>query len=166
TPSPTAAPVPPSAEPDPTVPPAEVSVPTLHGSLADAEAALRAAGLALGTVTRVESAEAADRVLSQQPAEGVLPPGGAVNVTVASGTNVLPQASGLTLGAASALLSSAGFDVVGDRPDAAASTLVVRSEPGAGAVLRLGVRVTLILSGATPTPTGTATPPASGGDGS
>lgn len=51
-------------------------------------------------------------------------------------------------------------------PGAAASTLVMRSEPGAGAVLRLGVRVTLILSEASPTPTGQATPPASGGDGS
>lgn len=134
-------------------PPAHVATPALHGSLADAEAALRTAGLALGTVTRVESAEAADRVLSQNPASAApVAPGSTVDVTVASGSNVVPQVAGMTAAAARALLESAGFVASGET-SASSSATVTATQPGAGTVLRLGVRVALVVAHeATPTP--------------
>ncbi len=139
--------------------PAEVAVPILHGSLAEVEGALQAAGLALGAVTRVESAESVDRMLSQSPAPGErLPVGGAVNVTVASGSNVVPQVAGMTLATATATLQSAGFVAASDRSGAPASSLVTGSMPGAGTVLRVGVTVTVAVeTPSTPTPTSTQT---------
>lgn len=151
-PSPVMEPVPESVVPQ------EVQVPRLSGTLNDAEAALAVSGLTLGSVTRVESAHPADQVLSQLPEGGTAPAGSAVDVTIASGDNVVPQLSGLSFAAASALLSSSGFDVTADRADASPTTIVVRSEPGAGAVLRLGVTIALVLSAPTPAPTETTDP--------
>lgn len=150
----------PSPEASPTTntsPPAvavleSVSVPTLRGSLAEAEAQLTAAGLILGRVTYVESPIAADQVLTQYPLGGAAAAGSTVDLTVASGKNVVPPVSGLTFAAASALLTSAGFLVSGDRPDATASMVVIRSDPDTGAVLPLGASVTLIRGAATPSP--------------
>ncbi|WP_375385432.1 serine/threonine protein kinase [uncultured Microbacterium sp.] len=140
--------------------PEAVVIPALYGSLADAEAALRGAGLVLGTVTRIESAEAADRVLSQHPSAGQsVGVGDSVTVTIASGNNVVPQVSGMSYAAAAALIESAGFAVAADRTASAGSTVSV-SQPGAGTVLRVGVTVALALSApSTPSPRPTTPSP-------
>ncbi|GGH51052.1 protein kinase domain-containing protein [Microbacterium album] len=166
--TPTESPTPPAepttVEPEPELEPEVVTlaVPTLHGTLADAEAALAAAGLRLGAVHRTESPEAADRVLGQRPAAGEsVPEGTAVDVTVASGRNTVPPVSGLTVAAATALLQSAGFGVGTTRPDAQPTDVVTATEPASGAVLSVGVTVTLRVPAAPvePSPTPTDTPP-------
>lgn len=142
--------------------PAEVTVPTLHGKLASAERALRAAGLSLGRVSREESAEPAGTVLGQSPDAGqVVARGAAVNLEVASGANTVPATAGLTVAAAVATLQSAGFGAATNRVVVDATVTVLGTEPAEGTVLRLGVTVTLILDGeATPSPTMTPTPTA------
>lgn len=96
----------------------EVAVPALRGSLGDAVAELRGAGLTLGAVTRTDSPEPTDRVLGQSPAEGkLLPEGDPVDVVVASGSNTVPELKQLTLPAAIAALEAAGFGVVTDRAE-------------------------------------------------
>ncbi|WP_167047037.1 PASTA domain-containing protein [Salinibacterium sp. ZJ454] len=173
----TAAPPPPDSLPTPDPPlqavpdplpqpvPAQATVPTLHGTAADAEAALRAAGLALGALTRVESPEPAGRVLAQLPVAGAsLPSGSTVDLTLASGSNTVPPIAGMSVAAATALLESAGFFAATDRVGATAATTVIGTQPPAGTVLRIGVSVTMTLAldeppAPTPTPT---TPPGSG----
>ncbi len=142
---------------------AEVTVPTLHGSLIAAERALRAAGLALGHVSRTESSEVAGTVLGQAPEAGqVVARGTAVNLQVASGANAVPPTSGLAAAAAAATLESAGFAVATNSPVVDATAAVLRTEPAGGTILRLGVTVTLILDGVpTPVPAPTPTPAAS-----
>jgi serine/threonine-protein kinase len=138
--------------------PVDVAVPVLYGTLGDVEAALRAVGLTLGAVTRIESAEAAERMLSQQPSAGerVLP-GTVVHVTVASGNNVVPQVGGMTVASATAMLQSAGFAVEADR-SSTPSSKVAFSLPAASTVVRVGVTVTLVIDTSTPTPGATTSP--------
>jgi serine/threonine-protein kinase len=144
---------------DPTVVP--VSVPVLAGTLADAQRALADAGLTLGTVDRVPSAEAADRVLGQQPAAGQTAlPGAPVQVTVASGSSTVPQVSGMTVAGARAVLESAGFRATTDQTDPGPTATVTGSQPAAGAVLRVGVTVTLVVAARVPTPAPTGGAPA------
>lgn len=159
-----AAPAPASAAPTPepvASTPQMVAVPTLSGTLAAADSALRDAGLAWGTVSRIESAEPAERILGQNPAAGArVAPGSRIDVTVASGANVVPQVSGMSVAAATAALQSAGFAAVAD--DAPATATVDRVLPAAGTVLRLGVTVTLTaVPLPTPTPTPSSTPSSS-----
>jgi serine/threonine-protein kinase len=160
TPSPSASPTPSRSSA-----PAVVSVPTLHGTLAAAERALRASGLTLGQVVRSESSERAGSVLGQSPDPGrQVARGSAVNLEIASGANAVPPTAGLTAAAAVATLESAGFVAVTSRLADDWSAPVIGTEPAAGTVLRLGVTVTVILDGApaptpgpTPSPSGTAT---------
>lgn len=144
-------------------PTASVTVPTLHGTLDDAEAALKAVGLRLGTVTRTESPEPADRVLSQYPAAGeTVASASAVDITVATGTNVVPQVVGMSVVAAVAVLESAGFEAdPGPGISPSSTATVTGSLPGAGAVLRVGVTIGLQVADPTPTatPTGGVTEP-------
>lgn len=139
-----------SAPPTDTAPPAPelIAVPTLHGTTTDAEAQLAAAGLVLGNVHRQDSAQPEHTVLSQFPASGVeLEAGSIVDITVASGYNLVPQFAGYDAASAAALLESAGFLVTFEPAggEADGGALVSATRPGAGAVLRLGVTVTLVL---------------------
>lgn len=139
--------------------PNEVRVPSLYGTLSAADATLRESGFTLGVVTRADSAQPADQVLSQSPTAGALvAPGTRIDVVAASGSNSVPELTGLTVGSATAALQSAGFAVTTDRPGAEATTLVVGSEPVTGTRLTVGVTVTLLL--AQPTPIASATDPA------
>lgn len=171
----TAASTAPSAEPSsqesaPPVPPAPTSVPvpTLSGTLEDAELTLRAAGLVLGDVTRTGSPESLDRVLEQAPAPGQdVATGAAVDVTVASGANTVPPVGGLALAAATAALHSAGFTVVSDRtdPTVGPTSTVSGTQPAAGAILRVGTPVTVILDDPDPSPGPSPDPSSSAGPG-
>ncbi|WP_084634947.1 serine/threonine protein kinase [Propionicicella superfundia] len=161
--SPAAAPSPsasrtsaPSPSQTPTV--RTVAVPSLAGSLAEAEAALRRAGLTLGAVSRVQSASAEGQVLGQSPDAGEpAAPGSTVDVVVASGFNAVPSVAGLTLAAATAVVESAGLTAVPDSPDAAAARTVTGSLPAAGVVVRLGTRVALLVAPEATTPSPDAT---------
>ncbi len=138
---------------------AEVTVPTVHGTLTAAERALRSAGLAVGEVSEALSPKREGTVLAQAPDAGqVVPRGTRVDLRVASGSNAVPVTSGLTAAAAVAVLESAGFAAATDRPVVDATTAVVRTEPVDGTVLRLGVTVTIILDGEPPPASPSATP--------
>lgn len=161
--APTSAPAtsPPPSAPPPTTqaPPVEVTVPALEGSLGDAVAALRGAGLTLGEVTRADSPEPTDRVLGQSPAAGQgLPEGEPVDVVVASGRNAVPEFDGLTLPAAIAALEAAGFVVATDRPEEGIAE-VTGSLPAAGVATPVGSTVTLLLTAPAP-PSESETPSA------
>ncbi|MET0954941.1 MAG: PASTA domain-containing protein, partial [Cryobacterium sp.] len=139
---------PPVASAPPTEAPSatEILVPTLYGTLADAEQALATLGLGLGTVSRLDSAETAERVLAQNPQPGQpVPAGSTVDVSIASGTNTVPAVTALSVGAATALLESAGF-VVNPVGTVSPTSTVSATQPAQGAVLRVGVTVVLLVA--------------------
>ncbi|WP_440710581.1 protein kinase domain-containing protein [Herbiconiux sp. YIM B11900] len=155
-----------------------VPVPVLQGSLAEARAALAAAGLTAGAVTLENAPRAADSVLSTSPAAGTtVAPGAVVDLTVASGSNAVPTVEGAAQDDAVTSIRTAGFDVVvTSRADAAPPGTVLQTLPAHGTVARLGSTVTIVVASplpaatpdptptptatAVPTPTSTATPPA------
>ncbi|WP_375384980.1 PASTA domain-containing protein [uncultured Microbacterium sp.] len=127
-------------------------------SVADADAALARAGLAVGDVTREDSAAPADTVLASTPAAGEYAlVGSVVALRVASGNNAVPPVAGLSPTEAAGALAAAGFssqvtEVDGDTPG-----LVTGSTPSAGEVSRVGGTVTLTVT-RTPSPPTTPTP--------
>ena len=159
--TPTETPAPP---PTPVEAPADsVQVPELTMmSLGEARAALESAGLRLGGLTTRDSVRAGDTVLALEPGAGSwLTDGDAVNVVVASGSNSVPDTVGLTSAEGVAALQNAGFvTVVESRSEASTEPgIVLTSQPGQAAVLRLGTSVTLVVAGelaalppSTPTP--------------
>ncbi|WP_229054357.1 protein kinase [Aeromicrobium sp. Leaf350] len=127
-----------------------VAVPVLVGSLPEIESRLRAAGLTVGAVRRVSSPEVSGTVLGGSSASGTrVPPGSAVDLDVASGSNVVPSVAGTSVGEARALLEAAGFVpvVVESTSASVTGTSVVGTQPGSGTVLRLGVSVTVEVVG-------------------
>jgi len=156
--TPASIPATPTPTPTRASPSAVVTVPTVHGKLAAAERALRAAGLTLGEVARVDSAEAAETVLGQSPDYGQrVARGSAVDLQVASGSNAVPATAGLSVAAALATLESAGFASATNPAVVDAAATVLGTEPGEGVVLRLGVTIALVLDpGSVPTPTASA----------
>jgi serine/threonine-protein kinase len=83
-----------------------------------------------------------------------------VQVTVASGSSTVPQVSGMTVAGARAVLESAGFRATTDQTDPGPTATVTGSQPAAGAVLRVGVTVTLVVAAPVPTPAPTGGAPA------
>ncbi|MFD2026288.1 serine/threonine protein kinase [Promicromonospora aerolata] len=160
TPSPSAPPTPTATATDAPPPGTErVRVPVLTGTLAEAQAALDDVGLVLGEVTRADAPAPADSLLGQRPGAGrTIRAGAAVDVTVASGRNAVPAVEGMTLGAATAELESAGFEPVLEDPNAPPTLPSSGTTPTAGTVLRLGVRVTVLLGEPEPEPEPTSTP--------
>lgn len=144
------------ADPATTVP-STVPVPTVFGTLAEAERSLSAAGLRLGSVNRTNSDAPENQVLGQEPAGGAqVAAGSAVELTVASGQNAVPDVRGQSAAAATALLESAGFGV--SQAGISPSGTVGTTAPEAGTVLKVGVTVALVES-AQPDPSITPTPP-------
>lgn len=162
--SPAAAPVAPPPDVD-EQPVATVIVPVLLGlSLGEARSALADAGLVLGTVTPADAASSPDTVLSASAGEGsTLDRDSVIDLTVASGSNLVPDVAGLSLADAAAALLAAGFSP-GPPGGADADATADGSTPGAGERLALGAAVTLRLRAqaiATPTPHPTAPGPQS-----
>ena len=151
----TPAPTPLAATTQPTTPPVDdrVAVPVLDGSLPEVESRLRASGLAIGAVTRVPSAESSGTVVGGSVSAGTrVESGSAVDLQVASGSNLVPAVAGRSSGEARALLEAAGFvPVVLSSADTSTGATAIGTQPGAGTVLRLGVSVTVEI---TATPTG------------
>jgi len=162
-PSPSASAV--TAAPPPRAPAAAGLVPVpgvVDGSLADARAALEAAGLAVGTVTEAASPSAAGWVTASAPAAGIgVRAGSVVDLVVASGSNLVPAVAGLQRDAAFAAVQQAGFAVLVTSVDdaSAARGTVVATSPAGGEQLGLGKPVTIAVA-AGPAPTASATPTA------
>lgn len=148
----------PDPDPDPTVVSATSVVPAL-GTLAETRAALAAVGLDVGDVVERDGPQPAGAVLSADPPPGTtVPRGSMVGLFVASGTNVIPDVTGMDAAAASSTLRAAGFaptvsTVPADRP----AGTVTRLEPAAGSLLPLGSVVAVFV--ATARPTATTGPP-------
>jgi serine/threonine-protein kinase len=141
----TAVPTPsPSATPNP---PPTVVVPTLPGSLAEAEAALNASGLEVGHITKVPSNRPASSVLGQTPKVGTtVAVGTRVDLRIASGSNLVPDVTNLPMTEALTRLDAAGFAGRGPAgyPDDA---LVDSSRPAANIVFPLGATVLVTVVG-------------------
>jgi serine/threonine-protein kinase len=148
--------------------PQETRVPTLAGlSLTDARAQLLDADLQVGDIQYVDSDENRNQVLEADPEEGSTQPAGtAVNLTVASGNQQVPDVRGATESEARATLENAGFGVeVEERETADADPgTVVAQTPEAEASQRLDSVVTIFVAVAppveTPEPQPTQTAPA------
>ncbi|QWT23311.1 protein kinase [Subtercola sp. PAMC28395] len=146
--------------------PAQVAAPALLLlSLADARAALTAAGLTLGSITSQDSNRPGDTVLSVSRTAGTsVEPGSAVDVVVASGSNAVPIVTGLGQSDAIASIQSAGFAVVVQTQvtGSAVPGTVTGTQPAETSSLRLGSSVTMIVATApattAPTPSQTVTP--------
>jgi serine/threonine-protein kinase len=153
--------------------PAQVSVPEVTGSSeAEAKAALKAAGLKLGTVTHQPSNEvAAGMVIAQSPLAGTqLAAGQAVDLTVAQAPKevAVPEVVGQNEAAAAASLGRAGFNpkaVARAVSDPTQVGIVLKQSPVAGHMAPRGATVTIAVgelqSGTVTTPTTTTTTPTS-----
>ncbi|MCC2594177.1 PASTA domain-containing protein [Tessaracoccus sp. OS52] len=131
-----------------------VVVPVLYGTISDAADVLEDAGLRVGEVVRTDSPEEADRVLSQYPRAGqVVQPGSPVDLTIASGSNAVPEVSGMTVAHASAYLQSSGFTVATEPAGADSRAVVASVVPAPGTVLRVGTTVTLVAATPSSSPT-------------
>lgn len=164
----------PPQAPVPSEAPALVAVPQL-GSLADVRSAIEAAGLRVGRVTNADAPLPADTVLSSDPAPGTrVQPGAQVSLTIASGSNAVPDIDGMPGAAALATVRAAGFEPIEVRlsaPDVPEG-VAFATRPSIGRSLPLGSDVSVLVAvGAAPTPapstsptpvptpTATATPP-------
>ncbi|MCJ1708614.1 PASTA domain-containing protein [Microbacterium sp. VKM Ac-2923] len=155
------APSPPPAPVVDTPAPAAESVVPAATTVADARAALVAAGFDVGDIVEQPSAQAAGTVLASDPPPGVTAPRGtAVRLVVASGSNVVPEVSGMDAAAAVSTLRAAGFaptqtTVFSDRP----AGTVAAMEPASGSTLHLGSGVTISLAMPQATPVSTTPTP-------
>jgi serine/threonine-protein kinase len=145
--------------------PAKVTVPNVTGqSETSATAELSNVGLK-ADVTEEESDEEPGTVLRQSPAAGAkVDKGDTVSIAVAKEqTRVsVPNVIGQDQGSASSSLSAAGLTVVTrtqEVPDEAQDGVVVDQDPGEGAQVRRGSRVTIFVGEFTPPPA----PPDDGG---
>ena len=136
--------------------PERAVVPALVGfSRAEAQAALAAAGLKVGEITPEESPDTKDTVLEVRPSEGrQVQRGAAVDLTVASGRNRVPDVRGRTASEARALLQDAGFRVREQtrETDRRNPGDVVEQTPGGGDVRRIDTDVTIVIAEAPPEP--------------
>ncbi|WP_214322401.1 protein kinase domain-containing protein [Nonomuraea sediminis] len=129
--------------------PAGVTVPGVTGmDRSQAVKALKRAGFAVGTVTQIDSAEKIGQVLGSQPAAGTSAVrGSTVSLQVSAGLEV-PSVTGMRRKAAEAALAGAGL-AAGDvtrqcspQPDGQ----VLATRPGAGARVRGGTKVALVVA--------------------
>lgn len=124
-------------------------VPDIVGRpLTDARAALESAGLLVGSVETAHSSQVAGTVIAAQVAAGAeVPTGSAIMITVATGSNLVPDVEGLDAELAVAILARAGF--VAEVSFVETGTLldgrVVGEAPLRGTVLRLGSIVVLTV---------------------
>jgi len=159
-----------AASPEPSATPldAAAAVPVLvpeliNLNLAAATDALQTTGLVLGTITVVNSSSPGDTVSHILPAAGTrLPAGEAVNLTVTSGSNVIPAVRELTQANAIRILQTAGFAsaIALRTSETWPAGTVLDSDPGDGTVHRVTDVVTLLVStgSAEPTPSRAPTP--------
>ena len=148
--------------------PTPIHVPdTIGQSRVAAEAAIAAAGFAVGSITpQVSAGQTPETVLSQSPTAGSsLRPGGKVNLVVAQAPTEInvPSVVGQSETQAAAALGSAGFApkmVQITTTEPAQVGLVIKQHPSAGTRAHKGATVTISVGVlGTPTPTPTTTTP-------
>ena len=140
---------------------ARTTVPTVTGLYrGDAEAALRASGLAVGTVSELyHAAIVSGNVLYQDPAAGAdVTVGTVVKLVVSKGTKPLavPGVTGMDEASARETLETAGLrvGVVGEESsDTVAAGMVLRQDPAATTEVAPGFSVNLTVSSG-PAPSG------------
>jgi len=133
--------------------PALVAVPNVVGmTQPQAAAALRNAGLAVGTVREVPGAREGEVVGQSPPAGSQVPAGSKVDLSVAAGTPpsatvVVPNVVGMKRGAAEAALRRAGLEVgtITETPAGGQPNDVVAQSPQAGSQVPRGTRVNLTV---------------------
>ncbi|MBC7761275.1 MAG: protein kinase [Candidatus Saccharibacteria bacterium] len=140
-----------------------ITVPRLVAlSLDEARTALSRVGLALGTVSSINSPAAAQTVLSVPDGEGAgVALGARVDLVVASGVNIVPRVVGLSASAALDAVRSAGFSAARhdqEDPDHASGT-VLGSDPAEATVLPIGAGVIITVSIPVPTPRASTSSP-------
>jgi len=128
-----------------------IVVPQLVGlpSIEAAQLELRALGLALGTITEVESEQASGVVVATDPPSGTeLELGSTVNVEVSKGTKTVPSLIGLTEAQARSDLINAGFvvNVVTQEDGQVVAGTVLAQTPRAGRKVPPGSLVTLTIA--------------------
>lgn len=142
---------------DPTSPAAEsetkpkvVAVPRLEGlDRAEANDALRRAGLTIGAVTRQPSSEKAGTVLGQGASPGTsLDPGSSVPITLAAPLPKVPNVVGSAKATAISQLKAAGFSVQTstERTTSGEDNVVLSQSPSGGSRAESGANVTLVIS--------------------
>ncbi len=148
--------------------PTPIHVPdTIGQSRVAAEAAIAAAGFAVGSITpQVSAGQTPETVLSQSPTAGSpLRPGGKVNLVVAQAPTEInvPNVVGQSETQAAAALGSAGFApkmVPVTTTEPAQVGLVIKQHPSAGTRAHKGATVTISVGVlGTPTTTPTTTTP-------
>lgn len=126
-------------------------VPDLSNLATTAEvlAQLEQVGMRLGDITQVDSPLPAGLVVSQSPGPGgIAIPNTAVNVTISTGFNTVPESRGAPLGDATTIMERAGFLVSvaqaadPNSPDGA----VIAQSIAAGTVLPVGTVITLTVN--------------------
>jgi eukaryotic-like serine/threonine-protein kinase len=131
--------------------PPRVAVPEVVGTdLQSARVRLRRAGLRFDTVRRNAPRKKGTVIGQDPPASQRVPKGTAVTLTVSDGpgTATVPAVQGLTRAKARARLRKRGFKVRtrSEPSDSITAGRAVRTSPPAGATVRKGKRVTLLLS--------------------
>jgi serine/threonine-protein kinase len=150
--------------------PTAVTVPNLAGrTVAEATELLEEAKLAIGRTIKVNTNEQPkDRVVESAPAAGQsLAPGTVVNVSVASGSVVVPTLTGQTQDEASTALLAIGLrpKTVYRETSRATEGTVIAQDPDAKEIVVIGSEVTITVAQKVPpppppppTPTPSATP--------
>ena len=158
-------PTPTAPAPPAVAPPARIAVPdTVGATLADASAALAAAGLVVGTVSEAASPLSAGSVSASVPGAGAdVGVGGIVDLVVASGRNLVPTVRGMPRDAAIAAIQGAGFGILlTETTDTSVDRgTVLATSPSGGAEVAVGRPVTVtVATGPAPTPSATPSPTA------
>ncbi len=136
----------------PSLGPPPVDVPTVQGKPIDkARALLRKSGLTLNVSKRAyDDMVPAGSILSQDPAGGRLPQGGAVAVVLSRGPapRAIPKVVGKDQGVAEERLAAAGFGVSSQEAfsDSVAAGRVINVSPDVGTMSPYGTTVTLTVS--------------------
>ena len=135
-------------------------------SLAEARVVIEGSGLTVGALTIENSARAGDTVLgSSVPAGEPATRGTAVDLRVASGSNLIPPTAGESSDEAIAAVQAAGFAVLVTRTRtyAVGADRVLLTDPAAGTLMRLGTTVTITVASplVTPNPSPSERPGAS-----
>jgi eukaryotic-like serine/threonine-protein kinase len=130
---------------------------------AEAEQALKAAGLKVAQVVPRNSNRPAGQVLDVNPASGSQAPiNSGVVLTVSNGQVKVPDVVGKKVADARAMLLQAGFQVVLDPSTSPDNSTVISQNPPGGSFVAYGSTVTLQTDAPSPTPTPSASETPSG----
>jgi serine/threonine-protein kinase len=128
--------------------PPPVDVPNVVGKkVGDAQDALRRAGLDVDVDLEYSDTVAKDEVIAQSPANGTVPKGSTVRLTVSRGPRMVtvPDVRGDEVGTAKAELEALGLVVRERHVSHGRGRVVLDQDPPPGRSVRLGTTVTLVL---------------------